>query len=72
MKMSNPNEAFDHRCMVVYGGTDIRFQATQLQRGVHVLIATPGKLEHFEHFECFLSYLIKNLILRVYYDTTDH
>lgn len=32
------------RCMVVYGGANVKFQASQLQRGVHVLIATPGRL----------------------------
>jgi superfamily II DNA/RNA helicase len=33
--------------MVVYGGANVKFQASQLQRGVHVLIATPGKLVLF-------------------------
>lgn len=28
----------------VYGGTDIRRQMKELQKGVHVVVATPGRL----------------------------
>ena len=30
--------------VVVYGGAEIRTQMTQLERGCHVLVATPGRL----------------------------
>ena len=35
------------RCMVVYGGTSVEFQARELKRGVHILVATPGRLVDF-------------------------
>jgi superfamily II DNA/RNA helicase len=49
--------------MVVYGGANVKFQASQLERGVHVLIATPGKLilfnrNHQLFGQCFQPYLI--------------
>ena len=34
----------DIRVTCVYGGTDIRKQMKELQRGVHVVVATPGRL----------------------------
>ncbi len=34
----------DIRVTCVYGGTDIRRQIKDLQRGVHVVVATPGRL----------------------------
>lgn len=34
----------DIRVATVYGGTDIRRQIKELERGVHVLVATPGRL----------------------------
>ncbi|MEG0795281.1 MAG: DEAD/DEAH box helicase [Odoribacter sp.] len=34
----------DIRVACVYGGTDIRRQMSELNRGVHVLVATPGRL----------------------------
>ncbi len=34
----------DVRVLAVYGGANIRFQITELQRGVTVLVATPGRL----------------------------
>lgn len=34
----------DIRVATVYGGTDIRRQIRELERGVHVLVATPGRL----------------------------
>ena len=34
----------DIRVGCVYGGTDIRRQIKELQRGVHILVATPGRL----------------------------
>lgn len=34
----------DIRIATVYGGTDIRRQMTELKKGVHVLVATPGRL----------------------------
>ena len=34
----------DIRITCVYGGTDIRRQIRELERGVHVLVATPGRL----------------------------
>ena len=34
----------DIRVTCVYGGTDIRRQIRELERGVHVLVATPGRL----------------------------
>lgn len=34
----------DIRVACVYGGTDIRRQIKDLQRGVHVVVATPGRL----------------------------
>ena len=34
----------DIRVACVYGGADIRRQIKQLERGVHVLVATPGRL----------------------------
>lgn len=34
----------DVRVTCVYGGTDIRRQIRELERGVHVLVATPGRL----------------------------
>lgn len=34
----------DIRVTCVYGGTDIRRQIKELERGVHVLVATPGRL----------------------------
>lgn len=35
------------RCCVVYGGTSVNFQSSQLQSGCHILIATPGRLSDF-------------------------
>lgn len=32
------------RCQAVFGGVPIRRQIAQLQRGVHILVATPGRL----------------------------
>ena len=32
------------RSCVVYGGADIGFQTRDLERGAHVLVATPGRL----------------------------
>ncbi len=29
--------------MVLYGGTSVEYQAKELRRGVHILVATPGK-----------------------------
>lgn len=34
----------DLRITCVYGGTDIRRQIRELEKGVHVLVATPGRL----------------------------
>ena len=34
----------DIRVACVYGGADIRKQIRELDRGVHVLVATPGRL----------------------------
>ncbi|MCI6415173.1 MAG: DEAD/DEAH box helicase, partial [Butyricimonas virosa] len=34
----------DIRVTCVYGGTDIRRQMKELQKGVHVVVATPGRL----------------------------
>lgn len=34
----------DIRVLCVYGGTDIRRQMKELDRGVHILVATPGRL----------------------------
>lgn len=34
----------DIRVTCVYGGTDIRRQIKELERGVHILVATPGRL----------------------------
>lgn len=34
----------DIRVTCVYGGTDIRRQIRELERGVHILVATPGRL----------------------------
>ena len=32
------------RSCVVYGGADIGFQTRDLEKGTHVLVATPGRL----------------------------
>lgn len=32
------------RSCVVYGGADISFQTRDLEKGAHVLVATPGRL----------------------------
>lgn len=32
------------KCTAVYGGTDIRKQITTIEKGVHILVATPGRL----------------------------
>jgi superfamily II DNA/RNA helicase len=32
------------RTCVVYGGADLRTQMGQLERGCHLLVATPGRL----------------------------
>ena len=34
----------DIRIACVYGGTDIRRQIKEIERGVHVIVATPGRL----------------------------
>lgn len=34
----------DVRTVAVYGGTDIRKQITDIKRGAHVIVATPGRL----------------------------
>jgi ATP-dependent RNA helicase DeaD len=34
----------DCRTVAVYGGTDIRKQITDIKRGAHVIVATPGRL----------------------------
>ncbi len=34
----------DLRTVAVYGGTDIRKQITDIKRGAHVIVATPGRL----------------------------
>lgn len=34
----------DMRTVAVYGGTDIRKQITDIRRGAHVIVATPGRL----------------------------
>lgn len=37
----------DVRCAAIYGGTPLRSQVTKLQRGVHVVVGTPGRvLDH--------------------------
>ena len=35
------------RVVVIYGGTDTKFQSRKLERGVDILIATPGRLLDF-------------------------
>jgi len=32
------------RSVVVYGGTSVRYQITELQKGAHIVIGTPGRL----------------------------
>jgi ATP-dependent RNA helicase DDX3X len=32
------------RSCVVYGGADVGFQARDLEKGTHILVATPGRL----------------------------
>jgi len=32
------------RSCVVYGGADVGFQARDLEKGSHILVATPGRL----------------------------
>lgn len=34
----------DARTVAVYGGTDIRKQITDIKRGAHIIVATPGRL----------------------------
>ena len=40
-RMSNPDEV---RCCCLYGGRPIRQQITQLERGCHVVVGTPGRV----------------------------
>jgi len=49
--------------VVVYGGADIRAQVWQLERGCHLLVATPGRLcDLIERGKCSL-YKVVHLIL---------
>jgi len=40
-RMSNPEEV---RCCCLYGGRPIKQQITQLERGCHVVVGTPGRV----------------------------
>lgn len=51
------------RVVVIYGGTDVKFQARKLEQGVDILIATPGRLLDFMS-KCKLSLqYVKYLVL---------
>ena len=48
----------DFRVMPVYGGQDIRGQLRQLQRGVHVVVGTPGRvIDHLKRKSLTLDML---------------
>ena len=34
------------KSVVAYGGTSVFYQASQLQRGCNILVATPGRCDH--------------------------
>ena len=38
------------KSVVAYGGTSVFYQASQLQRGCNILVATPGRCDH-----CYLD-----------------
>ena len=35
------------RSVVIYGGSSVRHQASQIRKGTHLLVATPGRLMDF-------------------------
>ena len=35
------------KCVVIYGGTSVGYQLSVLERGCHILVATPGRLVDF-------------------------
>ena len=37
------------KSVVAYGGTSVFYQASQLQRGCNILVATPGRSNVFSH-----------------------
>uniref|UniRef100_A0A915JHZ1 ATP-dependent RNA helicase n=1 Tax=Romanomermis culicivorax TaxID=13658 RepID=A0A915JHZ1_ROMCU len=34
------------RVCLLYGGTNVRYQLDHISRGCHILVATPGRLNH--------------------------
>ena len=43
------------KSVVAYGGTSVFYQASQLQRGCNILVATPGRCDHDIFRICFVK-----------------
>ena len=41
------NSSLSRTCVVLYGGTSVHHQKQTCQKGVNILIATPGRLNQF-------------------------
>ena len=44
------------KSVVAYGGTSVFYQASQLQRGCNILVATPGRCDH----DVIRTYIVKS------------
>ena len=55
-ELSRLGEFCDARCVAVYGGQAISRQLTALERGVHIIVATPGRLmDHMQRGTVYLD-----------------
>ena len=52
------------KSVVAYGGTSVFYQASQLQRGCNILVATPGRL--YLCYTLFSAILVRSILLWSY------